>query len=482
MSLLSKALMGGLWFSIFRGVSQCISWCATIVVARMLTPNDYGLMEMATILTGYVSLFIELGVGAVIIQRDEIRDVDLDTLFWFNVAWGVFLGFSCIGLGYVTVSIYSEPATLRITQLVSILFPLMSLIIVPRSLMHREMRFKEIGMLEAISVIVACMFMIGLAYAGAGVWTLIGGTFIKELSRLVLFVIVCKWYPTLRFEWRILKSYLRFGAKVTVAQSLFYFYSKSDRFFGGRMLGPAGLGFYTMALQLATIPSDKILSLINTVAFPVFSKLQKDTEGFRKVYLGTTRAISLFMFPLYVGGTIVSDSLIPLLLGSQWIPAVMPFKLICLSQLVITISSIGTQAMYAKGKPQIPLFISLLNSLLIPFSFYYFSRKGLASIAIPWVTVYPLTAAVFILITLREVGIGTKEYLDNLMPSVVAVLVMLAALFFVGRFHNPLTERWGELVYVCTMIATGAFVFSTYVLVFQKSFLLTIRRVWRKEI
>ena len=121
MSVIKKAFKGAIWLSLFRTISQAFSWAATIIVARILVPEDYGLMEMATILTGYVALFSELGLGTAIIQREEIKDEELSSSFWLMVFWGFILAFICIILAYPTVAIFNEKRILRVTQSVSLL-------------------------------------------------------------------------------------------------------------------------------------------------------------------------------------------------------------------------------------------------------------------------------------------------------------------------------------------------------------------------
>lgn len=275
MSIIHKAFKGAAWLALFRAISQTFSWGVTIIIARMLVPEDYGLMEMATIITGYVILFSELGLGAAIIQRDTINDDELSSLFWFVVCWGCLLGISCIILAYPTVAIFNETRILRVTQSVSLLFIIGSLLIVPRNILHRELRFKAIGFIEACSVIVSCITMIVIAKLGGGVWTLIGGHIIREFVKVASVPFVLSWRPGLHFRFCEIKPFMKFGLNIAVGNSLYYIYMKSDRFFGGRALGANTLGYYSLALQLSSIPTDKLVSMINSVSFPVFSRYQK---------------------------------------------------------------------------------------------------------------------------------------------------------------------------------------------------------------
>jgi PST family polysaccharide transporter len=136
MSIVDKAFKGAIWLTLFRGSGQIFSWLTTIIVARILSPSDYGLMDMATILTGYVVLFSSLGLGMAIIQRENITENALSSLFWLLVSWGFFLAIVCLFLAYPTVAIFNEPRLLRVTQSVSILFLVGGLLIVPNNILQ----------------------------------------------------------------------------------------------------------------------------------------------------------------------------------------------------------------------------------------------------------------------------------------------------------------------------------------------------------
>mgnify|MGYP000008669903 CR=1 FL=1 len=187
MSIIKTAFKQGIWLAFFKATSQVVSWIITIIIAHILVPEDYGLMDMATVLTGYVGLFSELGLGAAIVQKEKVTDEELSNVFWFTVFVGLLLGTICITLAYPTVMIFNEKKILRVTQSVSLLYIISSILIVPLNILEREFRFKTIGFIDALSIVISCLMMVIIAKMGGGVWTLISGHIIRQLISCLLY-------------------------------------------------------------------------------------------------------------------------------------------------------------------------------------------------------------------------------------------------------------------------------------------------------
>ncbi len=454
----------------FRLISQTLSWVSTIAVARLLVPGDYGLMEMATILTGYIVLFSELGLGSAIIQKKDIKREELSSLFWLLLCWGCILAAASIILAYPTVAIFREQRLLRITQATSLLFITGSLLIIPQSILNKELRFKAMGAIDATSVIVASASMLVMAKLGGGVWTLIGGNIIREIIRTILVLSVVSWRPRMHFNYAEIKPYVGFGVNIAAANSMYYLYTKSDRFFGGKILGAGILGYYSLALQLACIPTDKLVSLINSVSYPVFANYQSNRNEFNNFYLKLAKWIAFITMPLFTGGIFLADQLIPAVLGQKWIPIILPFKLLCAAQLIICLTSSNSIVFNALGMPRINLYNGIINLLLIPLSFYISASYGLAYLVLPWITVFPAIRFAFTWITLRKLDISLSDYLRNIFQPVLATLLMLSVLtlFKISWPHN-LQPASGFNPYLLYAVIAGAASYGVYIYFFQRN-------------
>ncbi len=471
-----KAAKGGLWLAGFKFSTQLCSWAITVVVARILSPGDYGLMQMATILTGYVAVFSELGLGASIIQREEIRDQELSSLFHLGIIWGGILALICFFMAYPTVALFNDRRILRLTQAVSFLYLIEAFSVVPIHILHRELRFKAIGFAESLSVVTASVSMLLIARAGGGVWTLVLGNIIQTSARAIVVFFLVSWRPRMHFCFEEVKSFLKFGLNLVGASSLHYVESKSDSFFGGRSLGANALGYYSMALQLSTIPLDKFVSLINSISFPVFSRYQRQYDDFNNFFLRLIKIIGSTTIPIYFGGFLLADQLIPLVLGEKWLDIVYLFKILCIAQILVAITVPTMTANAAQGRPHWGVYAGLFGLIIYPLSFYIASKHGLNAMVIPWITTIPMERMVFTWITLRKLGIPVAQYCKSLIHPILATACMIAALFLAKSTLFGMSDSIlsGQKMQVLITVIVCACTYLFYCFVFQRSFVFSV--------
>ncbi|HMO17003.1 MAG TPA: lipopolysaccharide biosynthesis protein [Oligoflexia bacterium] len=477
MPLINQAIVGASWLSLFKLVSQAISWTATILVARLLSSADYGLMEMATIFTGYIGFFVEFGIGTALINKDSINKQELSSVFWFLIAWGLILAAACLGLAPVTAQFFAEPRLLPLTAAVGILFIISSATIVPRSILHRELRFKEVGIIEVINIIIASVTMIICAYLGAGPWTLLAGHIAREVSNLTLLTIRTRFIPLVQFSLSQIASLLHFGAPVALSTSLYYIYTKSDRFFGGRSFGAEELGYYAVGLQLAAIPVEKIVSLLQSVLYPTLSKLKHKPEYFNEVYLGFVSALALITFPLFIGGVQVAPEAVIVILGEKWQASILPLQILLISQLIMTLSAPNGLIHAARGKPKWNLIFNLALTPTLVIAFYFSAKQPLIyQLAIPWITVYPVFQIAYIIITNRELKITGFDYLSRITHPLIACSLMSVSIWLVSYLFFQSDNR-DNLLYLGVTIITGALVYGIYFLTLGRGLVSSLKKL-----
>ncbi|MFZ3136296.1 MAG: lipopolysaccharide biosynthesis protein [Thermodesulfovibrionales bacterium] len=476
MSFARKAAKSGLWFTGFRTISQTFSWIITIVIARILVPEDYGLMSMASILTGYVAIFSELGLGAAIIQKQDISKKELSSIFWFSMIVGTLFSIVSFGLAYPTAWIFNEPRIIPITQLISVLFIIGATMIVPYNILTRDVRFKEIGLIQMIAIIISSLSMLLMAKAGYGVWTLIHGTIIQRCTNVMLIFIKTKWCPQLHFNFREVTSFLTFGLNVAGSSSLFYLFQKSDKFIVGKMFNAQYLGFYSFAMQLASIPTEKIVSIVSQVSFPVFSRYQNDLTKCKDMYLRLIKYIALMVAPLFFGGAFWGEEIIFTFLGDKWMPITFVFRLICLSQFVISVTVINNIIHNAQGRPQWVLIFHSFNAILLPAAIFVAGKYGFNALAIPWVTIYPAVCIIWTWITLRKLEIPVVTYLKAYKTPLLATAFMIVGVkgfyyflttleFSSNNFNSSFLQK----------ILLGSIFYLSYLMVFEKK---AIKELW----
>ena len=467
MSQKSPILRSVAWLSFFKLFSQIVSWGTTIVVARLLTAKDYGLMEMATIFTGYIDFFVEFGIGAAIINRKDINEDELSSLFWFMFFWGILLAASCLLIAPLTARYFQNPTLTPITTTVGIMFIITSLVVIPRSLLHREMRFKEVGAIDATSIFFACFVMLILAKNGAGVWTLLFGTISREIFRLFSLLSRVTFRPKRHFQISDIRPFIKFGLPLVASSTLYYIYNKSDRFFGGRTLGVTQLGFYAMALQLAAMPVEKIVSIFQSAVFPAFSKLKENKVEFNSLFLSFSTILYSIVLPLFIGGFLIADQLIIVLLADpKWLPVIAPFKILLIAQAFIAIGSPLSIINTARGKPSWSFYANLILAPCLLVGFYYSSNlKDLNQLAIPWISIYPCFVLIYLILTLRALELQILKYLRSILHPVLGTGIMAVTIILSSSILDLSANNWPSLL---SKIFLGAISYGLYILVFGK--------------
>lgn len=482
MSVEHKAFKGASWLALFKLMSQVFSWLITIFVARLLAPSDYGLYAMAFIVTGYAAKFNELGLGAAIIQRQKLNDNELSSVFWFSLSVGALFALACFPISYLTAYLFHDDSVIPLTQTAAIIFILSSLVIVPLNILRKELNFKGVGLIEFSSTIISGVIMLLIAYLGGGVWALISSRITIAAVTFLLLLVIVKWRPKFHFSYRETRSYIKFGLFIAVGGSLYYIFENSDKYFAGRIMGPALLGYYTFALTLANLPTEKIVVLINQVSFPAFSKLLSDKENFNKFYLNIIKITATIVIPIFVGGFMIGGDMVKVLLGDKWLPITNIFEWLCLSQIITALNACNNFVHDARGNPNLSFRINLILAISMPIAFYIAAHYGLNGMIIPWLSVYFLVCVYWVYFTIKELNISVWEYLSKLSTPVAASVIMSLAIYAFEylRIYFPMGYR-GLLIVMLCKILIGLAVYLTYLWVFDRNVFYSIKKLKTKK-
>jgi len=480
LTLQKTAFFGASWLAFFKILSQLVSWTITIAIARILSPGDYGLMEMATILTGYVMYFNELGIGSAIVQNKDVRQRELSSIFWFILGVSLLLGSFCFFAGPVMASFFREPRITPLIRAISLLFPINGLLIVPMALLNKNLQFKTIGYFEAINTAVGGIATLATALLGGGVWSLVAGLLALSSSRLILAILVVRWLPDFHCTPAEVKKFVTFGATVTAGRSFFYMFERSDKFFAGKYWSSINLGLYGFALQLASIPTEKITVLINQVSFPIFSRLQENKEEFNAYYLNITMITATLVVPIFVGGYLTGADLIRLLLNEKWYPIIPLFKYLCLTQIVTSLNAVNSFVHYSQGRPHYSMYYHAACAAIMGTSFYVAVRIGFMAILVPWFTSYVLITALWTLFTLRTMGITAGNYLKNIQRPFLASGLMIAVILLYEQVTAGTPVPQAILMNLVVKILLGSGTYLGYLWFFDRRLFLGLQELMKK--
>jgi len=469
-SFARKAFQASVWFAVFQFVTQVLSWSVTILIARLLLPEDYGLVAMATLLTSYVEIVSELGIGSAIVQRSSVTNENLNGVFWLGIGTGI--GFAGLGvlLAFVTAWVFDDLRVVPLTQFASLQFILGGLLVVPHSLLMREVRFKEIGTIHLCAVSMGSLTSLGLAWWGWGVWALLVGYLTQRVITVILSYYFSGWWPGRKCNWASVQPFLHFGLKVTGSGTAYYAFQKADQFVVGRLFTAQVLGYYSMALQLASLPTEKVVVLIRKIAYPVFAHYQDDPLKCRSMFLQATQYMMLMVAPLLVGGAIFGEELILVALGKQWEPVIPLFRVLCVAQVFMALATLTGMVQTALGMPQRVLAFNSILAVLMPLSVLIAAQAGFEFVVVPWITIFPIVCMVWIRSVLNTLGISPLSYLKQFVAPLLACLVMVVGVLSSQALLGAVLPSFSGLpLRVAQEIALGGLLYVGYLMVFDRA-------------
>lgn len=453
-----RALLTGIaWTGGVKWVVQILTWTSTLVVARLITPEDFGIVGSAALYLGLMSLLADFGVGMAVLTMRDIPETLTAQLNGAGLLFGAFamaVGLASawpLGMFFRSSEVAWVLAAMSATLLVS------GLRSVPMALLQRSLRFRTVALIEAAQGLVGSLTTIFLALAGWGYWALAAGAIIQATA-YAGFVLHVR--PTARAwpRFREIKEPLRLSAHVLTSGLSWWIYSNADFAIAGRMLGQRVMGGYLLAWEFASLPVEKITNIVTRVTPAIFSALQHDVPGLRRQFLTLTEGIAMLTLPASWGLALVADDFVRFALGDQWLGAIAPLQILCAYISFRSVVTLLSQVLLVTGDSRLNARMGIVFMLVMPAAFLIGSRWGTAGIAMAWVLVYPfLTIPIYRRVFLRlELTVGA--YLHAVRRPLIGSVVMVAAVLLLT---GALPAGTSLLISLVLKIGVGAIVYVT---------------------
>jgi PST family polysaccharide transporter len=361
-ALASRTARGGAVTIVSHGLKFCLSILATAILARLLTPQDYGLIGMVAVFTGFVAMFKDLGLSLATIQRAEISYDQISTIFWVNITISAGITLLMILLAPLIAWFYAEPRLTLITIVTSMGFFFGGLAVQHEALLKRQMRFYALSIIAFLSMMTGYAVGIVLAWRGASYWSLVFSQLALLASNGVGVWLTCGWRPGRPKRNAGVRSMLSFGGNV-MGYSLINYVSKNcDNLIVGRSFGPQLLGLYSKAAQLLSLPTDQINEPLATVAIPALSRLANSPERYRQAYLRIMEKIIMVTMPAVMLMLVTADWLVLIVLGPQWSDSANIFIFMGLAGLFQPVASTAGWLLVSQGRVRDMLRWSVINA------------------------------------------------------------------------------------------------------------------------
>lgn len=461
MSLMKSATRGVLWSGISQFSTQMYQFLVMIILARVLFPEDFGIIGMAMIFTGLIQTINELGLSAAIIQKKNINDNHLSTSFWISLGSGIILSMITIVISSYIADFFKNELVGAVVSVLSIGFIIGSCGIVHKSLLQKNIEFKKIAVTEISASITSGTLSIILALFGFGVWSLVFGTIINNFIRVVLLWKVCTWQPSLVINLKDFKELFSFGAHVMGSNILNYFDSNVDYLLIGKFLSATALGHYTLAYQLSTFPLMKISTIVTSVTFPAFSIIQDDNDILRNAYLKVIKYISLVTFPLLAGLIMVAPDFIPMVFGEKWMPMIVPLQILCVSGALKSVVTTVGSILLSKGRSDIQFKWNVFTAIMLPIAILIGIRYGITGVAMAITIMSFLFFFIIQSIANNLIILGFSDYFKALYPATIGSMFIIISILIYQKssIYNHL-----DLFSLISSITMG---FLLYILVIR---------------
>jgi O-antigen/teichoic acid export membrane protein len=437
-SLQSKTIKGVAALSVGKGAGRVISFANTILLARILSPDDYGLMAMAMVVSGFIAFFNEVGLGSAIIQRKEVTKDQLNGAFSIAVSLSIML----YGISYmISASVGEFYGNQEIGDMLVVLassFVIGSFSMVSSALISKHLQFKALAGIEFVIIITQAALTLVLALNGYKAWALVYGFVISQLLKAIFVILVAKWRPSKFGCFKAAMELIKFGLTVTYAKLTWYAYGNAATFIIGKFSGEKSLGIYSMANTLAGLPTEHITSLIGQVSAPVFSKLQDDFKALNKMLCGFTAGIALLTFPLLAGLASTATELVPLLLGEQWLAVIFPMQALAVMGLFRSISPLLGHALISTGQVKINAYYTTLCAVVVPtmvlIGVYW---RGIEGVALMMPITYGGLISILLLLCKKHIQLSLRQYCQPLITPLTGSLMVSLGVYTVKLFCAP---------------------------------------------
>ena len=452
------------WTTAAKTLSQIFSWASTIVVARLLTPYDYGLVGMAGVYLALATVVSQSGIGNTVIYARDLTQRQVAELNSLSIGVGLFLtAFTC-ALAAPLAYFFSTPPLRGVVLLAGITYFIDSFQVVPRALLQKDLRFKLLSGLETTRFLFQALCCMVLASLHFRYWSLVLGHILGTLLSVIL-TLCWKRNPFARPQLENIRQEVRYARHVLFSAIAAYVYSNGDFAVAGRVLGAVPLGNYTVAWNIASVPVDKISSLFTGVTPAFFSAIQNNLAELRRYLLRLTEALSLVTIPASIGLALVAHSLILVLLGPKWVEAVGPLRALSIFIAVRSLATLLPSLLTSIGHARYVMWFTISLAVAMPLSFLVGSHWGINGIATAWMIAYPLMLIPLYVRTLRHLQMPFKDYLAIVFPAVSATGIMALSVLTVQRLLLPALSPLPSLI---VSVFVGVTAYMAALLVFHR--------------
>ena len=460
-SLKSKTVKGVVWSSIERFSTQGVQFLIMIIMARLLTPKDYGLIGMLAIFLAVAQSLIDSGFSQALIRKQDRTDVDNSTVFYFNIVVSSALYLILFIAAPFAADFYNQPELTSVMRVVCLGVILNSLAVVQRALLTVRIDFKTQAKASLSAAVISGCIGIVLAYCGFGVWSLVVQQLLNLSVNTLLLWIFSKWRPIAVFSWKSFHELFAFGSKMLASGLLDTLYRNIYPIVIGKLFSASSLGHYTRAQHFSEFPSSNVTGIIQRVTYPILCGIQDETERLEAVYRKFLKLSAFIIFPLMIGMSAVARPFIDIVLGTQWGFCGQLLQIICFAMMWYPIHAINLNLLQVKGRSDLFLRLEIIKKILGITVLCITAPFGLVVMCYGQIFNSIVALVINTYYTGKLINVGFIRQMKDLLPTILLSLIMFWAILLVNGFIETNMYRLviGVLVGII-VYASGSYIFK----------------------
>jgi PST family polysaccharide transporter len=464
------------WSAASRVGGQIVQFSIIVVLARLLVPAQFGLVEMYAVFTGFAVVFVDLGLAAALVQRQSLEERHLSSAFWLNLAGGVAAAGMIAALSPGIAAFYGQPRLVLLTIVAGANFIVGAPGIVQSALLQRALNFRRLAFIELTANVISGAVAICVALSGGGVWSLVALTLTSTATRSLILWFSSDWRPLWAVDRAAIAELWRFSGNMLGFTSINYWARNADNLLIGKFIGVGALGIYARAYNTMLLPLYQISGVTSSVMFSALSGIQEDLERVRNAYLRAVSMIALVAFPTMVGLLVVADRLVLVAFGQRWSATVPLLRVLCVAGLIQSVSMTGGWIYQSQGRTDLLFRWSLVTSAATLASFAVGLHWGALGVTVAYAIVTLASTYPGIVIPGRLIGMTFSDMTLAVYKPLASSFTMGGLVFLVGE---AVPRHWPSAVQLIVLVAAGVASYGASLRLFRASWyrdLVALRR------
>lgn len=436
-SLKEKATKGILWNSLDKFFAQGAQFIVAIILARILMPNDFGLIGMLSIFIAISQTFVESGMSSGLIQKKEKNDIDYSTVFVFNLGVSVFFYILFFFSAPLIAQFFHMPPLVDVTRVVTFSIVINALAIVQRTRLTIQLDFKTFTKVNIISMTVGGVTGIMLALRGFGVWALVFQTLTSAIASVILLWYFSHWKPSIQFSTQSFKALFGFGSKLLINGLYAKTFNNIYNVIIGKAYSATELGYYSRSVAFSEITAGTAATILDQVTYPILASLQDDQTRMVSVYSRLIKMSAFFIFPAMTLLAILADPIVKVFLTDKWIPVVPLLQWMSFARIFYPISVINMNILNAVGRSDLFLKVDLSKAPFVIIALIITIPMGVKAIVIGNVITSFISFFINAYMPGKMFGYGAFAQLKDMIPTMIVTLIMaLVVMLLTIWLHN----------------------------------------------